>query len=103
MAITLQKRPPESRLLKFNFNLYAELVNGDTIASVTGVTGTIVSGTGSLPTQGSPSIGTGADKGKVLITFSGGSPNLMIQYLCQIVTAGGSTLEELGYLQILSV
>ncbi len=103
MAILLQKRPPEVRLYNFNFNELPEFVNGDTIASVLSVTASIVAGTGNPPSQGAPSIGTGANAGKVFITLVGGDPNITVQYLCKITTVGGSTLECLGYLEILPV
>ena len=96
--ITLQKRPPEIRNYTFDFSLFPEMVNGDTINSVLAVVGTIIQGTGGIPTQSAP----GFTNTTVFLTLTGGSANIIVQYSCKVTTAGGATLEMLGNLRLLT-
>jgi hypothetical protein len=90
----LTKKAGEVETFAFEFKQRAELVAGDTL------TGTpTVSATPSGLTLGSPFL----SGSQVRVTISGGTSGTQYLVTCTVVTAGGSTLQSVGPLNVVPV
>lgn len=86
---TLEKQPSESRLYDFDFS--ANLVDGETISTISSLTSTPTG-----LTVGSSVI----DGGKVQVRLSAGTTQTLYKLTCRITTSLSNILELDGYLRV---
>jgi hypothetical protein len=99
VASTLTKRAAESRLYTMDFSQMPEIVAGDTISSVTAVTGTVESGyNASSLTVGTTGV-AGSSKTATAV-LSGGTDGAIYKVSFKVATTAGYTLIGVGYLCI---
>lgn len=92
MASTLIKRTAENREFTISFESFAEIIAGETIASIV----SIVSDPATGITIGTSSIASGNKKIKVWI--SGGSHNSIFSILAVVRTSAAKDIEEVATL-----
>ncbi len=96
--IVANKYPNEQKYVIFDFSLSPEVAGGDAIASIVSVTSGLT-GTASdltFANQEIVAVGSLEDAG-VLVRVGGGTDGVKYPIYCTVVTAGGSTLTDPGF------
>lgn len=96
----LIKRSPEVRTYTMDFSRLPELVNGDTIDTITSLTPTeesLPDASVDLTLTDQTVAGSGQT---VTFTASGGTSGLIYKITVVVVTVGGATLCGVGYLEV---